>query len=124
MPDMTHPLVRIDPENDKTLKITGPRATILFTITSRESPPPEEYYPVGITFFLENREPSVRVRKRLGLANFTQLKIRPNRDAHSLSITDSYNEKEKGERYKFSVIIQRARDGKIGIIDPFIVNEP
>lgn len=122
MPDK-HPQVRIDPKDDKTLKITAPGATLLFTITSKESITAKEYYPVGITFFMVKGKPTHDDKKRLGFLNFTQLKIRP--DERSLFITDSYNkENELHERYKFSVIIQRAHDGKIGIIDPFIINEP
>ena len=37
---------------------------------------------------------------------------------------DAFKAMKPYGRYKFSVIIQRASDGKLGIIDPGIENEP
>jgi hypothetical protein len=38
-------------------------------------------------------------------------------------IVDSYRDTAPHVRYKFSVVVQRGADGRIGIIDPGIVHE-
>jgi hypothetical protein len=111
-----HPQVKIDPKDRETLRVKPKGATLLFTIT------PDEYCPVGITFSMGGkRKPTVNDQKRLGILNFAQLKIRP--DERSLQVTDHFKAIGKDDRYKFSMIIQRVKDGAIGIIDPGIVNE-
>ena len=113
----THPQVSIDPKDPDTLIIKRQGATLLFTITSKE------YYPVGITFFLKKGEPTVSDQKRLGFPNFAQLQIRPDKLEHSLQVIALNNDSKHTDRFKFSVVIQRACDGKIGIIDPGIIHE-
>jgi hypothetical protein len=117
MPKTLHPQVSIDPKDPDTLIVKAQGATLLFTITQ------EEYYPVGITFFLKNGDPTVSDQKRLGILNFAPPMIRPNKLEHSLQVTALNNEGKHKDWFKFSVIIQRACDGKIGIIDPGIIHE-
>jgi hypothetical protein len=112
-----HPLVSIDRKYRDTLRIKRQGATLLFTIRQ------PEYYPVGITFFLKNGEPAVDDRKRLGFVNFARPLIRPDKLEHSLQVTALNNDSKHEDWFKFSVIIQRACDGKIGIIDPGIIHE-
>jgi hypothetical protein len=111
-----HPQVKIDPKKPDTLLIKPKGATILFTIT------PDDYYPVGITFIMGKGEPTASDQKRLGFLNFDQRQYRANELRHSLQITDCYKDRRHDDRYKFSVIIQRVKDGAIGIIDPDIVH--
>jgi hypothetical protein len=110
-----HPLVRIEPAEPNTLKIGSPGATLRFTVS------PDAYYPVGISFLLLEGVAKPDDQARLGLLNFDQSQIR--RLDHVLYVTDTFNDEIPYDRYKFSVIIQRARDGALGIIDPDIVHE-
>lgn len=93
-------------------------ATIRFTMSSSPGDR-EKYYPVGVTFVREGKD-STSNEQRLGMVNFPPRQIRL--EGQSLSITDNYKE-EGNVRYKFSLVIQRGSDGKIGIIDPGIVHE-
>jgi hypothetical protein len=99
--------------------IQRPGAPIRFTIASARADR-KRYYPVGIAFVREGGRNSGD-EQRLGLLNFPQSQTRMAR--HTLLITDSYKDDAQYVRYKFSVIIQRGSDGKIGIIDPGIVHE-
>jgi hypothetical protein len=111
-----HPRVFIKGDD---IIVAPPAVVIRFTIASA-SGASEKYYPVGITF-LRDGLGGMSDGQKLGLLNFPQSQIHP--DGRSLSITDSYRDDTRCVRYKFSVIIQRARDGMIGIIDPGIVHE-
>ena len=110
-----HPLVRVDSKEPDTLKIKSPGATIRFTLKS------DEFYPVGIAFLLREGVARPNDEQKLGLLNFDQSKIR--RFGHVQYITDTFKDEKPYDRYKFSVIIQRASDGAIGIIDPGIEHE-
>jgi hypothetical protein len=110
-----HPRVRIKPKEPATLRIKAPGATIRFTVT------PGEYYPIGIAFWLLEGASKPSVNARLGLLDIEPCEIR--RFGHVLYITDTFKNQEPYARYKFSVIIQRANDGALGIIDPDIIHE-
>jgi hypothetical protein len=110
-----HPLAEVNGEN---LFIRPPGATLKFTIRSSASDK-ENYYPVGITFLREG-EKSSSDRQRLGFLNFPRGEIRF--DVRSLSTTDTYKDPSRNVRFKFSLVIQRGSDGKIGIIDPRIIH--
>ena len=99
--------------------VKPPAVTIRFTIASSPGDK-ERYFPIGITFVRQS-EHNTSDEQRLGLLNFPQRKTRVLEQF--ISITDSYRDKEKGSRYKFSVVIQRGSDGKIGIIDPGIAHD-
>jgi hypothetical protein len=58
----------------------------------------------------------------LGFLNFPQSETRF--DGRGLSITDTYKDASLYVRFKFSIVIQRGSDGKIGIIDPGIIHKP
>ncbi len=114
------------PKNDPLAEIRGndiyikpPGAILRFTITSARRGK-TRYFPVGITYVREG-DRNTSDEQRLGLLNFPQSEIYMRRQ--TLMITDSYKDKTKCVRYKFSVIVQRGSDGKIGIIDPGIVHE-
>ena len=110
-----HPLVRIDAKQPDTLRIRSPGATIRFTVKS------DEYYPIGISFLLREGVAKPNDEQRLGLRNFDPSRI--HRFGHVLYITDAFTDEKPYDRYKFCVIIQRAGDGALGIIDPDIVHE-
>jgi hypothetical protein len=112
-----HPLAEVKDDN---LFIRPPGTVIRFTIGSSAGDT-ENYYPVGITFLREDEKNSGD-RQRLGFINFPQSKTRM--EGRSLSITDSYRDSpSRYVRYKFSVVIQRGSDGKIGIIDPGLIHK-
>ena len=75
---------------------------------------------MGITFVREGL-PNANDEQRLGLLNFPQRKTRVIEKI--ISITDTYRDRKEVVKYKFSVIIQRGSDGKIGIIDPGILHD-
>lgn len=99
--------------------VKPPGAVLRFTIISARGQK-TRYFPVGITFVREGDRNSSD-EQRLGLLNFPQSDIHMERQR--LVITDSYKDKAKCVRYKFSVIVQRGSDGKVGIIDPDIVHD-
>jgi hypothetical protein len=111
-----HPRVHIDPEEPDTLRIKPRGATLRFTIS------PKNYFPIGIAFELRGGIACPEDEERLGFLNFDQVKIRP--DGNSISVTDEFKDLDADDRYKFSIIIQRGSDGRIGIIDPGIRHEP
>jgi hypothetical protein len=115
MPTPEHSQVHIDPHDPNTLRIRSKGATIRLTIQ------PPEYYPIGVAFKLLEGVPDPDDLHRLGVLNFEQ--SRTPRDPQRLYITDHFKDKECDDRYKFSVIIQEASTGKIGIIDPDIIHE-
>jgi hypothetical protein len=77
------------------------------------------YYPIGIAFAAGNK---ARIKKRDVDVhdNFAQTYV----DGTSLFFTDYYLPTTYEASFKFSVIIQRASDGKVGVIDPGIVHTP
>jgi len=120
--EYTMKLARKDPRaviKGDDIYIKRPGAPIRFTITSSAAGK-QNYYPVGIAFVREG-DRSKSDEQRLGMLNF------PESETHvkgrTLVITDSYKDDARYVRYKFSVIIQRGADGKLGIIDPGIVHQ-
>jgi hypothetical protein len=112
-----HPQVSLKGDD---IYVKSPGAIIRFTLTPSPGEK-ESYFPLGIAFVREgecNRDDL----ERLGLLNFPQGQTRV--DGHSLVIADSYKDDEPNIRYKFSVVVQRGSDGRIGIIDPGIRHEP
>jgi hypothetical protein len=103
-------------DND-TIFVKRPGAMIRFEIASSQKE--ETYYPVGIMFLRKTPRPT-NVSERLGLNNFDRL---PSPNAQSLIINDHFSPSGVGDRYKFSIIIQRGSDGTLGIIDPGIEHE-
>ena len=99
--------------------VKRPGAMIRFTITSSAADK-QRYYPIGIGFVREGDRNSSD-EQRLGLLNFPQSLTRP--DRRTIVIADTFRDEARHVRYKFSVIIQRGSDGKIGIIDPGIVHD-
>lgn len=80
----------------------------------------ERYFPAGITFLREGQR-SANDRQRLGLLNFRQAATRA--ADQTITITDGYVDGRKRVRYKFSLLVQRGSDGRIGIIDPGIEHD-
>jgi hypothetical protein len=111
-----HPLATIE---GATIFVRKPGAPILFKLTTGDGTR-ERYYPIGITFVRANSKKATDAL-RLGFINF------PERDTHTdekeMLISDVYKDVEWPVLYKFSVVVQRGSDGKIGIIDPDIVHE-
>ena len=99
--------------------VLRPGTTLRFTIGSAGGAR-ETFYPAGITFVREG-EKSDSDRLRLGLLNFPQTLTRL--EGRTITITDSYRDRAKRVRYKFSLLVQRGSDGKMGIVDPGIVHE-
>lgn len=111
-----HPLVYI---KEGFIHVRSPGATIRFTIASARGDK-GNYFPMGITFVREGLK-NANDQQRLGLLNFPQQKTRVFEKI--ISITDTYRDGKEVVKYKFSVIIQRGSDGKIGIIDPGILHD-
>ena len=124
----SHPQVqehpdRVDSKGNPTwllVKSKGARVTIRFKIKSQSAK--DVYHPLGIAFErchkcdCDEHDP---IAKSIFKREHIQL-----RDDY-LEITDSFQGCAKGNSHEhmFSVIIQRERDGQIGIIDPGIVHE-
>ena len=123
-----HPCVRLGKDGKIHIKPKG--ATIQFDVESSD-PDRDDFYPVGVAFKmlrgaerkLDASPPNKRaaIRKRLTDLNFSQSET--GCDGHKLSFTDEFKDNECDDWYEFSVIIQRARDGAIGVIDPDIIHE-
>jgi hypothetical protein len=119
----TMDLARKDPRayiKGDDLYIKGPGAGIRFTLASSAADK-KSYYPIGIAFVRESTR-NESDAQRLGFLNFPQSETRMK--GRTLSILDTFKDRSKRIRFKFSVIIQRGSDGAIGIIDPGIVHEP
>ena len=110
-----NPNVSVDGD---TIHVKYPKTTVRFTLASSAGDK-INFYPAGITFVLKS-DCATTEASRLGLQNFPQNKIRL--DGESLSITDNYLHVKNTITYKFSLVVQRGSDGKIGIIDPGISN--
>ncbi len=120
--DYVMKLARRDPRaviKGDDLYIRRPGAAIRFTIAAAAGDK-ERYFPVGIAFVREAAD-NASDEQRLGLQNFPQRLIRF--DGRSAVIVDRYRDREAYVRYKFSVVVQRGSDGKLGIIDPGIIHE-
>jgi hypothetical protein len=102
-----------------TIYVKRPGGPIRFTINGAAADK-EHYYPVGISFVREGDGKSSE-KARLGMLTFPQSEIRL--DGRSLSITDIYKDHARSVRYKFSLLIQRGSDGRLGIIDPGIEHD-
>lgn len=102
------------------LRVKGGGATFCFQIRSKDRK--HQYFPLGIAFRRRNnRGPDNDKEDILGRRNFSFASM--HLFGRSLFITDSFKDCGQGDRYKFSVIIQRQHDGAIGIIDPDIIHE-
>jgi type IV secretory pathway VirB2 component (pilin) len=101
---------------NNTLFVKAPGAKLLFVIASRMI-----HYPIGIAFSQQDPLPTT-ADERVGLPVFSRFQ---SPDAHTLLIDDSFVGGKPGSsvQYKFSIIIQSGSDGKVGIIDPGVVNE-
>ena len=108
--------VRIKDDN---ISIAPPGATIQFTLKSGPRDK-DTYYPLGISYVRDGNR-NISENLKLGFLNFPQAKLKI--DKQTLTVTDSYRDREKGVRYKFSVFVQRGSDGKTGIIDPGMIHE-
>ncbi len=104
---------------DDDIYVKRPGAVLRFTIASAETDR-NRYYPVGIAFVREGND-STSDEHRLGILNFPPLHMRV--DGRTLLISDRYHAETRRVRHKFSVLIQRGSDGKIGVIDPGIIHE-
>jgi hypothetical protein len=102
------------------LKLKGGGATFCFQIASKD--PKVQYYPLGIAFrrrrspVPDNDPDDILGRKNFSFGTMHLF-------GRSLYITDHFKDCGPGDRYKFSLIIQRQHDGAIGIIDPPIDHE-
>jgi hypothetical protein len=103
-----------------TLTLKGGGATLCFQIASKD--PKVQYYPLGIAFRRRKSPvPDNDPDDLLGRKNFSFGTM--HLFGRSLYITDHFKDCGPGDRYKFSVIIQRQHDGAIGIIDPPLDHE-
>jgi hypothetical protein len=114
---------RLDAKGNPTWLLVKPRGdgvTIRFRIKSQSAK--DVYHPLGIAFE-RHHECDCDGHDPLGKNVFKREHIQL-REGH-LEITSSFHgcDKGKSHEHKFSVIIQRERDGQIGIIDPGIVHE-
>lgn len=106
---------RVRLEGDK-LYVAPPGAAIRFAVVGG-SGDRQRYYPLGIAFVRKGASKSDE--QRLGFLNFPQRETRA--EGRTLTIVDTYRDR-LDVRYKFSIYIQRAADGAIGIIDPEIIH--
>ncbi|HET7536534.1 MAG TPA: hypothetical protein VFJ90_08780 [Candidatus Didemnitutus sp.] len=97
-------------------------AILRFHIKSED--PNQNYFPLGIAFVRRITPATLDCSTDIvGRGNFSFDSIRISDADDTLSVTDSYNDTGPADRYKFSVIIQRERDGQIGVIDPDVDHE-
>ena len=110
-----HPRAKIIGDD---IYVRRPGATLRFTVESSNGDK-ETYYPVGIAFVREGDHPSDELR--LGMGSFPKLRTRT--DGQTLTIVHRCGTETGRVRHKFSVVIQRGSDGRIGIIDPGITSD-
>ena len=103
---------------DDIIFVEAPGAAIRLTIASAAGDK-NRYYPAGITFVREDGK-GLSEELLLGRTHLPQRRIVI--DGQTLTFTDRFKKGKETVRYKFSVVIQRGRDGAIGIIDPGIEN--
>ena len=113
-----NPLVSI---RGDVIYVKSPGANIRFVLAPSNGAK-EDYFPTGITFVrVVEDQCELSEEQRLGRLNFPQRGTLV--EGKSLSIAARFKAKESEILYKFSVVIQRGSDGKIGIIDPGISND-
>ena len=101
------------------LHVTAPGATLKFVVSPKGGA--EVFYPVGIAF-VRRHPPAEKVEDPLGLQVFHRL---PSADPEAMLIDDRFapTPRRMAVQYEFWLVIQRGSDGKLGIIDPGIINE-
>ena len=109
----------ISPDKLQILPVKGGGATFCFRIRSKNRS--HTYYPLGIAFRRRNNRGRDNDKGDiLGRKNFSFASM--HLWGRSLYITDNFKDCGQGDRYKFSIIIQRQHDAAIGIIDPDLVH--
>jgi hypothetical protein len=113
---LAHPLVTVT--GDSTNAVLHPHGAVDIEIRVQSIDPLESYTPVGIVFQQQvvGNGPKTDCD---GRNNFAQAHL----NGSSLIVHDNFVQKGPDYRYEFFLVIQRGSDGKIGIIDPGIVNE-
>ena len=110
-------------KNSENILIHSGEATIRFTIKPDANN--DVYFPIGIAFQLRRGKGKAVGGDILGRKDFSREEVRLG--ANDLIIQASHFEgcgSTPGHRYKFSLFIQRERDGALGVIDPGIDNDP
>ena len=110
-------------KNSENILIHSGEATIRFTIKPDASN--DVYFPIGIAFQLRRGKGKTVDGDILGRKDFHREAVRLG--ANDLIIKASHFEgcgSTPQHRYKFSLFIQRERDGALGVIDPGIDNDP
>jgi hypothetical protein len=110
-----NPRVRIDPER-QLISVNAPGAILQFVVE------PNLYLPIGISFWMLPTDAKVGAEQKAGLVDFEDPQIQ--RRGRTISINDRFKSGGPYFIYKFSMVIQRLSDGKLGIVDPGIENEP
>ncbi len=105
------------------LKIKKDSGPVTFRFKIVDAKTDDVYQPLGIAFKEERsaKSPSTNKTNMIGENNFPL--DRMHIYGNNLYITDLYLPEARDLKYKFSVIFQRERDAKIGIIDPGIEHE-
>ncbi len=96
----------------------GGPVNLSFTIVAGDGTG-DAYFPVGISF-----APPRGRRRGVVAAHETFTPGAVHIYGPTLFFTDNYDAASRGNIYEFSVAIQRARDGRLGVIDPGIVHIP
>jgi hypothetical protein len=110
-------------KNSENILIHSGEATIRFTIKPDANN--DVYFPIGIAFQLRRGKGKAVSGDILGRKDFSRKEIRLG--ANDLIIKASHFEgcgSTSKHPYKFSLFIQRERDGALGVIDPGIDNDP
>jgi hypothetical protein len=109
-------------KSSENILIHSGEATIRFTIKPDANN--DIYFPIGIAFQLRRGKGKAVGGDILGRKDFSREEVRLG--ANDLIIKASNFEgcgSTPGHRYKFSLFIQRERDGALGVIDPGIDND-
>ncbi len=110
-------------KSSEKILIHSGEATIRFTIKPDANN--DVYFPIGIAFQLRRGKGKAVSGDILGRKDFSREKVRLG--ANDLVIKASHLEgcgSAPRHRYKFSLFVQRERDGALGVIDPGIDNDP
>jgi hypothetical protein len=110
-------------KNSERILIHSGEATIRFTIKPDANN--DVYFPIGVAFQLRPGKGKAASGDILGRKDFSRKDVRLG--ANDLIIKASHFEdcgSTPAHRYKFSLFIQRERDGALGVIDPIIDNDP
>jgi hypothetical protein len=81
----------------------------------------DTYYPIGIGFRLKHNGASNR-KDLTARETFASGAVHIYKT--SLFFTDNYQYNSRKDLYEFDVIIQSAKDGQVGVIDPGIEHKP